>query len=215
MNIKMKKYLIRVVIMSSLTITTLIQAANLTASSSAPSVLFDDTSIAGNAWVIHGYEQYFGVYDDVNNQYTLQIYPSATTGNSLVVDSSGDMNLADGKVFIDRSTGRVGIGTTTPEVGLHIAGSQNSLQITDAYPTLKLDAVNVGKTVWSLQGGTAAMTIHEYFNLPSFTIKKGAPPTSLVISKDEGNIGMGTYEPQSLLEIQDNKRIEIRMKNTS
>ena len=43
---------------------------------------------------------------------------------SIVVDDLGDITLADGDVFVDRSSGEVGIGTVAPDQELHVVTAE-------------------------------------------------------------------------------------------
>ncbi len=62
-----------------------------------------------------GYSLYIKGDGDVCLGYdSLCIERSTNGAKSLVVDTSGDINLANGSVFIDRSDRKMGIGTSTP-----------------------------------------------------------------------------------------------------
>ncbi|MBM4258386.1 MAG: hypothetical protein FJ147_21120 [Deltaproteobacteria bacterium] len=116
-------------------------AADLTASGTVPSVLFD-AELVGSAnsieWRASLYTTGGGAvasWELVDRQggirSVIDLRGSANNLNSIVVDANGDMSLASGKVFIDRSDGNVGIGTTTPVDDFHIVSSAPSIRLTD------------------------------------------------------------------------------------
>ena len=69
---------------------------------------------------------------NVNNAISITAQSGTTnSNNSFVVDTLGDIGLADNAVFIDRSSDEVGIGTLSPAGSLHI--------LDDALPELILE----------------------------------------------------------------------------
>lgn len=97
---------------------------------SLPWLVFDDTDSSSSLdgeWLMRGYTDYFRLYDSrttmENDSPVLSFHHSANSTHSLEVDSSGDINLANGSVFIDRSTNEVGIGTSLPEAMLDVRGN--------------------------------------------------------------------------------------------
>ncbi|MDA3895396.1 MAG: hypothetical protein PF482_04515 [Desulfobacteraceae bacterium] len=123
-------------------------AADLTASGSGGgNVIFDDTDNTGSIdWIVDGSLTEFRIVDDVddsssgNNTTVFQILHSLNNENSFIIDALGDISLADGSVFIDRSANRLGIGTTTPAQEIHIVSSS---------PEIRLD----GSTIWDIEAG--------------------------------------------------------------
>lgn len=86
------------------------QAADVTVSSSAPMLKFDDlanTNGTTNDWIVTGTEPNFMLFDmQEGTNIVYQYSHSINNTNSLIVDTSGDINLANGSVFIDRSEKR-------------------------------------------------------------------------------------------------------------
>lgn len=94
----------------------------------SPQIQFDNTSTGDDQeWIIFADELSFDIFDAVEDndvfRRVLGITPSINSLNSFIVDSSGDINFANGSIFIDKSDNKMGIGTTTPEGDLHIAGT--------------------------------------------------------------------------------------------
>ena len=90
------------------------QAMDLTASSSQPTVNYDDTDLTAQAteWrtLTFGADPDFLITDDVNSNTVIELEPSANNNQSLRVDANGDIGLADNSIFIDRSLDMMGIG---------------------------------------------------------------------------------------------------------
>jgi hypothetical protein len=101
-------------------------AANLTASSAIPTLFFDDTNIAGgNDWFIRTFQTNpptdMEIWDVTgNDRRVFWLRQSVNNTNSLLVDTAGDMSLANGRLWIDRSSGNVGIGTGAPFAALTV-----------------------------------------------------------------------------------------------
>lgn len=134
-------------------------AADLTASSSSPTVWFDDTDVAGFEWHLRANYNNFYLYDGMNALYPFyvldnsnfavwlydtqfRVYNYKDVGNSIYLDddcglnvlnadSLGDITLADGAVFIDKSGNNLGIGTITPSEDLHIVDSTPGILLDD------------------------------------------------------------------------------------
>ncbi|MBM4259079.1 MAG: hypothetical protein FJ147_24660 [Deltaproteobacteria bacterium] len=181
------------------------QAVDLTASSTAPTITFDDTDLAGIEWQIVSNVSTFGVQSwklaDAKNASTVLDFASQGTNadKSVVVDLNGDLSLADGKVFIDRSSGHVGIGTTIPADDLHIVG---------LLPTLRLTAVTIGEgsTSWRLLSATGIAFKDESNNTFPFQIGANVPTNTLLLQNDPNNpsvgrVGIGTATPGGNLHI--------------
>ncbi len=205
-------------------------AADLTASSDNPSFFFNDTgyttlvneykwgstTYAGNTGAIYLRDLMFSRNliwlqhpnnPDTDTEYALLsnggdvclandalcINRSVNDGNSLVVDTSGNVVLADGSVFIDRANKKMGIGTTTPSAGLHIMGSQKWQYLTYAYE------VQVGPMGlwWWKNGGGGLDAVVKFQNNAAFN--------TLVVGSNEagkeGNVGIGTADPQAKLDV--------------
>jgi hypothetical protein len=113
------------------------QAVNLTASSSLPTLFYDDTDDAGNDWTTAAYDA--GTVNaswrlaDLKNTfgYVFTAYSSANNSNSFIVDTLGDITMANGAMFIDRSLSQVGIGTVTPSptASLHVFRSNGTAKV--------------------------------------------------------------------------------------
>ncbi len=190
---KTKTSLFSAAAMGLLLITTVGQAANLTASSVAPFVLFDDTDSVGSEWYIGGFDDEFRVYDYGSSGVVFQILQSNNNLNSMVVDSSGDVNLADGSVFIDRSADMVGIGTTTPEDTFHLKAAAGNIVLEGATATTY--------SKWQIASlGGGGFWLSDLLNSTRpFRIEGDAPTDSIRIGT--AGVGIGTEIPSAKLDV--------------
>ncbi len=193
--------LISSAILASMSITIVGHAANLTASSTAPTILFDDTSTAadGTEWAISGYDEFFGIYNDVSNHHVVKIDP-ANSINSFIVDSSGDINLGDGSVFVDKSANIMGIGTTTPGMGSGILSSWDTkLHLKSTTGNSGLVQENNGSTWMRWNGGSAAFISRLNPRADVVKLYNTAPNNS--ITADSIGVGIGISAPQAKLDV--------------
>ena len=141
-------------------------------------ILINDTNAGGAS--------YFSVEDSTGGTRPFTVEAGAPN-NSLYVDDYG----------------RVGIGTAIPVVELHSVDSDT--------PTLRLEQDITGgwtPQTWDVAGNESNFFIRDVTNasrLP-FRIKPGAPTSSLCI-QDQGNVGIGTWEPVERLHVEGNALI--------
>ncbi len=154
-------------------------------------ILFDDTSttagFAANDWRIiandsvSGGASYFAVEDSTAAKTPFKIMAGARTSS----------------IFVS-STGRVGLGTAAPVCNLHILQGDT--------PTIRLDQdTSSGWTaqVWDIAGNESNFFIRDTTGgskLP-FRIQPGTPTNTLTL-KSDGKVGIGTWSPDSNLEIE-------------
>jgi hypothetical protein len=119
---KIKFTLLAVVVLSSIIFVPKTYADDLNVSSSVPKLYFDDTSTAGNDWLQSGNENFFYLREETDFSVVMKFPKSSIAANSFITDTSGDISLADGSVFIDKSENRLGIGTAIPQANLDITG---------------------------------------------------------------------------------------------
>ena len=201
---KTKQLLLSSAILASMSVFTVSQAADLTASDSTPALYFDDTSTAadGREWGFAGRDEFFGLYDYSGDHYVIDIKPSQTSVNSLAVNSAGDVNLANGSVFIDRSAGIMGIGTTIPGTGLgetdpklHLkstTGPAGLIQESSGSTWVRHNGSN-GAFITRLKtsAGTEYNSVVKLYNT--------APANS--ITANSVGVGVGTSSPQAKLDV--------------
>ena len=207
MKLNTNKLILSSAILASVSVSTLSHAIDLNTTGGTPAVIFDDTTSAADdfEWVIRGRDEFFGIYNDINNNYPFFITPSVNSGNSFNINSEGDVNLANGSVFIDRSENRLGVGTTIPENNLHVSGGNANIVMESSF-----------NSKWQFNNGAGGLLVTRL--LP--TIASGVivltndAQTHSIVANSTG-VGMGTLTPESQLEIQDDERIEIRMNNTA
>ncbi len=184
-------------------------AQNLTASGAEAHVIWDDTDSAGTFdWALRGDDNAgtgsdaFFLQDNTDGTFRqpFRIFAGVNNGDSFLVDSLGDIRLADSDVFIDRSTGNVNIGSTTETCcALFLTGR--------FFPEIGLKST-VSASTWKLGADEFAFFIRENLGFSSFVIENGAPRNSLRIN-NLGHVGLGTQIPQDKLHVlNDNLRIE-------
>lgn len=152
-------------------------------------IKFEDTSsttgFPTNDWQItindsaSGGLNYFAIYDVDAGKTPFLVEAGART-NALYIDISG----------------RIGFGTNAPARDLHIIAGDT--------PTVRLDQQGGGWSpqIWDMAGNEANFFIRDVTNgskLP-FRIKPGAPTNSLII-KENGFVGIGTYNPEAELHV--------------
>lgn len=160
------------------------------------------------------------IYDDVddaNHDYTkvFELSHSLNNENSFIVDTSGDINLADGSVWIDRSLNAMGIGTTAPEKNLHIVdtttttGGTFPFNYTKGEASIKLDAYD--NSSWALGShyykNSIALSPSKSFKITDtnnsatpFVIYQGSASNTLVLNT-QSNVGIGTSAPGAKLDV--------------
>ncbi len=154
-------------------------------------IFFDDTSTTAgfpaNDWRLiandsaSGGGNYFSIADATNSRVPFKIEAGAPT-SALYVDDSG----------------RVGLGTATPVLDLHILSGNT--------PSIRLDQDTTSG--WTAQVWDIAANESNFFlrdttggsKLP-FRIQPGAPTNTLTM-KSTGYVGIGTWSPESHLEIE-------------
>ena len=112
-------------------------AANLAASSNIPTVFFDDTDLLGGSdWSIRLFQtnppadMEFWDLQNVDRR-VFWLRSSNNNANSMLVDTAGDVALANGRLWIDRSSGYVGIGTGAPFAPLTVQRSGGAVVYVD------------------------------------------------------------------------------------
>jgi len=157
-------------------------AADLTASSGFPSVLFDDTDTAPNPdWEIRADQIGVRVFDRVNARNPFSIIAGAPGGSLWV-----------------RNNGNVGLGTLNPDQKLHLTSGNT--------PSIRLEqdtSLALPPKAWLLRGNNFEFLIEDasapQFTVP-FVIFAGAPHLGLVLN-GSGHLGLGTQSPQGNLHI--------------
>lgn len=120
-------------------------------------------------------------------------------GNSLFVESNGDLSLANNKFFFDKAAGafnseRLGIGTTTPADKIHIS---------DFIPAIRLTDENSGESA-QIKYDTNTLSFSSPVtpsNVRIMWMQTGAPANSLVIPAS-GNVGFGLLSPAEAVDVQ-------------
>jgi hypothetical protein len=132
--------------------------------------------------------------DDVDGGRTPFTIEAGAPNNSLYVDNAG----------------RVGFGTSTPVVEMHSSNGDS--------PTLRLEqSASSGFTpqTWDIAGNESNFFIRDVTNgakLP-FRIRPNAPSNSIFVNSN-GNIGLGTDEPNSKLDLRSNGNLISMQKTT-
>jgi hypothetical protein len=199
-------------------------AVNLIADSTTPTIEFEDTSTEGSdddtrEWLIRGRDEDFMIIDD-SNDFGSSLNPAesnftevfkiealgtysghtkidtAPTTNSIVIEDTGNISFADGRMYLLKATGKLGLGTTTPDTGIHVKGSgKNQL--------IKLE--NTAESTWTMgqiDNPISASDRDGDFQINITANGNGGPTGTMLTIKDEnGRIGIGTVNPTGQLHI--------------
>lgn len=161
-------------------------AGNVTVSSSIPTVNYDDTDVTAYLYEwrtrerLIGGHQCYEWYDDINDNTVLEVVISANNADSFMVNSSGDISLANSAVTIDRSTANLGIGTAIPEEELHIMSGN---------PSIRLDDGSTG--TWDIEENAG--------DLRFYNVSDGAE--WMTIEDFTGEVGIGNSNPSATLHV--------------
>lgn len=160
-------------------------------------LLFDDTSAPGtfpaNDWAIK-------INDTENNGDNYFAIEDVTAGDiPFKVEAGAGIN-----ALVVTSDGRIGIGTPNPDVEVHIVDGDT--------PTVRLD--QDGSSGWEAQKWDVAGNEVNFFvrdvtggsTLP-FRVAAGAPSDVLTL-KETGYVGIGTWNPQTHLDVKGNAIID-------
>ena len=168
-------------------------ALPLSASGVTADVFFDDTDLpvaGGGEWLIRVRQPNeliptldptdFFIIDRQNSTNVVTLESSANNADSLVVDPSGNVHLANDTVFIARN-GNVGIGTIVPASPLHVRGD--------------IRVEPGGGDVWRFNPGGSGLWVRDVTSVTNpVKFQSGAPTDSLVVASN-GRIGLGTDTP--------------------
>ncbi len=117
---------------------------------------------------------------------------SLTKGNFLVGDDSG-IAQATSTVFIS-STGKLGVGTTNPSVNLHVVGN--------TAPDIRVDTISSGDpTVSFANAGVRKWSLYQQASTNNFGFYDWTNSTFRLLAMANGNVGIGTTTPGSLLSV--------------
>ncbi len=115
----------------------------------------------------------------------------------------------DHTLYLDRA-GRLGVNTSTPVTELHLRDGNT--------PTIRLEqdgSAGFESQTWDIAGNEVAFFVRDLNGavLP-FKIQPNAGENALVIEEDTGDIGIGTDNPRSTVEIMDDLP-ELRLNGTT
>jgi hypothetical protein len=147
----------------------------------------NSASFPTNDWRIvindsaNGGASYFGIEDSSSGKRVFTI-EAAAPANSFYLDDYG----------------RIGMGTSTPVVELEIAEGDT--------PTVRLNqdgSSGWAPQTWDVAGNEANFFIRDVSNGSrlTFRIQPGAPTNTLTL-KSTGYVGIGTWEPEAMLEVE-------------
>ena len=153
-------------------------------------IKFQDTSVTGsfpsNDWQIIA-------NDSVNGGGSYLAFEDTDAGRMPFVVEAGSRASA---LYVD-SSGRVGLGTSVPAEDLHIFYGDT--------PTIRFDQQGSGwaPQIWDISGNEANFFIRDVTNGSklSLRIQPGTPSSTLSL-KSSGNVGIGTWDPATPLEVE-------------
>jgi hypothetical protein len=180
-----------------------------------------ELSATGNSFSVQpgGGTTTFTVGSDGSSTFTntddARVYIRDTTDNSTLVlradlineiytDSANDLQIytngnQNGQIYLKQSTGKVGVGSTNPDEKLHVNG--NIAAINSSYPTFKVQGSDVnyqGRMRWDTNN-----------NVLEFLTRHAGTYYSDTLVLKEGNVGMGTNNPTTLLDIVGSNSAEL------
>lgn len=108
-----------------------LNAVDLTASSTFPSVFFTDTNtntLVGQLWMNDYSTEYdqFGIWSTPSQKHIMYMSMTPQSEYSIYVSKNGDMTLTNGAFYINKEEKKVGIGTMSPQSPLHVVGAIKS-----------------------------------------------------------------------------------------
>ncbi len=183
----------------------------------SPELLFNDTNDGIN-WVILGEGGTSSM--DPNNIFRISSSESAVdhvlilnsaaddnTENSIVVESNGDISLADGDVFVDRSSDRMGIGTNVPMADLEIQSLTPGLRLDDTTISAGKVDITLDDNDFLIEGDSDQHLVN---------IDATGPANGLTIDA-QGRVGIGTNTPSttSRLHVQDATDTQLLVANSN
>ena len=154
---------------------------------------------------------------NINDQYTLPTQ-DGSNGQALITDGSGNISFGSTGVpaplYIDYTNNRLGIGTSSPSYKLHVQGNvnanvnatvENTNAGTSAYATYRLKNNSISSAALFLNSSTNT----GYAGGSSLNMYQGGNHSlgfvtnnlARMVVKGDGNVGIGTTSPGSLLSI--------------
>ncbi len=181
-----------------------VHAQDIFIGDSDPAILFNDIDGPGLSWVINtdGGDAMTttNVFDlltsndngaSTENVINITSEADGNTNNSLVVEVDGDLQLANGDVFVDRSANRVGLGTNNPSSALHVQSLDPQIRVQNTA------TADVEKVMMRLENkGGVNFKLHDQ-SVPGtqgeWTFRTGRDGSVFVI----GKTGSGVVEMES------------------
>ena len=106
-----------------------------------------------------------------------------------IIDSSTDLNIDSATLFVDKSTNRVGIGTTTPQVALEVHGEIRINRAGDR--KIEFNDPDSNTEDWTIEHNESSLWFYNQTDADS-----------VLVLKDNGNVGIGTSGPSGNLHIE-------------
>ncbi len=152
---------------------------DITISSGAPRLFFDDNDSSPYRWELYPDDVSFDITDQTAGTTPFVILPGAPYYS----------------FFMD-SAGHIGFGTSDPQVNLHVATP-------DLFPALRLESSDgASPCAWDLEGSFGGFNLIDVNNSNAMPLRvfAGAPTNSFMID-GTGRAGLGTAAPTSQLHL--------------
>jgi hypothetical protein len=127
------------------------------------------------------------------------------SGGAIVIDTSNNVNIDSGVLYVDGSNNRVGIGTTQPNQKLHITGDtriEGNLTVNGTLTQVNTNVSNTEQLLITNDGTGPAVIVNQTGAQPILEIQDDGATCFKIF--DGGNLGIGTNTKNVTVDISGN-----------